>query len=80
MPYKVHIRDVTEDSLDFVCRFAKETGDFQGLSATDLKVIALAYRHVIKRGEKKHCRKKVPEMKEVKFKVKTPILKKPSKT
>ena len=66
VPYKLNIRDPTEDSMKFVCNFAKDTGDFASLSATDLRLIALAYRYVIRRGEQKLFRNKPLEIKEFK--------------
>ena len=55
MPFKLSIRDPTEKSMDFVCNFSKKTGDFHSLSGTDLRVMALGYRYILRRDEQGSC-------------------------
>lgn len=44
LPYEIKYREPTEEDLKFVVNFSKRTGDFQQLSITDIRVIALAVR------------------------------------
>lgn len=44
LPFELKVLQVHKDDLDIVVDFAKRTGDFKQLSATDLKLIALTYR------------------------------------
>lgn len=66
LPFELKVKETSEEALKFVIKFSKETGDYQGLSGTDMRVIALAYYLVIQRGEGKYVRKKVPELQEFK--------------
>lgn len=66
LPFELKIHDPNESALKFVVKFAKETGDYQSLSATDLRVMALAYYIVQQRGEANLCRKSPPELTEFK--------------
>ncbi|KAF8065842.1 NOB1 [Scenedesmus sp. PABB004] len=43
LPYPLVVREPAEESLRAVTRFARETGDVAVLSATDLKLLALAH-------------------------------------
>lgn len=43
LPYTVNMREATEEAMQFIVNFSKETGDFFSLSGTDLRVMALAY-------------------------------------
>ncbi|CEP03020.1 unnamed protein product (mitochondrion) [Plasmodiophora brassicae] len=43
LPFKIGTRPVDSAALDAVAQFAKETGDYYVLSATDLRVLALTY-------------------------------------
>lgn len=43
LPYTVNMREATEEAMQFMVNFSKETGDFFSLSGTDLRVMALAY-------------------------------------
>jgi len=51
LPFKLESQDPSESALKFVTKFAKETGDYKSLSGTDIRVIALAYSYIQKRGE-----------------------------
>ncbi|XP_015108916.1 RNA-binding protein NOB1 [Diachasma alloeum] len=44
LPYDLVIKDVFPENIQFVTEFAKKTGDYTSLSATDIKVIALTYQ------------------------------------
>ncbi|XP_011314804.1 RNA-binding protein NOB1 [Fopius arisanus] len=44
LPYELSIKDVFPENIQFVTEFAKKTGDYTSLSATDIKVIALTYQ------------------------------------
>uniref|UniRef100_R4FKW1 RNA-binding protein NOB1 n=1 Tax=Rhodnius prolixus TaxID=13249 RepID=R4FKW1_RHOPR len=44
LPYDLQVKDVDADCVNFVQLFAKKTGDYRFLSATDIKLIALTYQ------------------------------------
>ena len=44
LPYDLKFREPSTEDIQFVANFAKKTGDFSQLSATDIKVIALTLR------------------------------------
>ncbi|KZC05070.1 RNA-binding protein NOB1 [Dufourea novaeangliae] len=44
LPYDLAIQCAHPESIKFVTEFAKKTGDYASLSATDIKVIALTYQ------------------------------------
>jgi RNA-binding protein NOB1 len=44
LPYDLHFKNPTTESINFVSNFAKKTGDFYNLSAVDLQLIALSYQ------------------------------------
>lgn len=44
LTYDLIIKDVFIENIKFVTEFSKKTGDYLSLSATDIKVIALAYQ------------------------------------
>ncbi|XP_017786399.1 PREDICTED: RNA-binding protein NOB1 [Nicrophorus vespilloides] len=44
LPYELEVKNVYPENIRVVADFAKKTGDFQCLSGTDIKVIALAYQ------------------------------------
>ena len=66
LPFELKMQEPNESAMKFVVKFSKETGDFQGLSQTDLKVMALAYFMVQSKGETKYCRKSPPDLQEFK--------------
>lgn len=44
LPYDLQIKYVETESIQIVTNFAKKTGDYPSLSATDIKVLALTYQ------------------------------------
>lgn len=44
LPYDLSIQTADPENIKFVTEFAKKTGDYFSLSATDIKVIALTYQ------------------------------------
>lgn len=44
LPYDLKVKDVFTENIIFVTEFAKKTGDYTSLSATDIKVMALTYQ------------------------------------
>ncbi|CAK9832405.1 RNA-binding protein NOB1 [Anthophora retusa] len=44
LPYDLTIQNAYSENIKFVTEFAKKTGDYTSLSATDIKVIALTYQ------------------------------------
>jgi len=50
LPYDVHMREPSHESIKFVTEFSKKTGDFKVLSAVDMRVLALTYQL-----EKEYC-------------------------
>jgi RNA-binding protein NOB1 len=50
LPYELKFREPTPRSMGIVAEFARETGDFHGLSAVDLKVLALTHTLTVERN------------------------------
>ncbi|XP_054283997.1 RNA-binding protein NOB1-like [Macrosteles quadrilineatus] len=44
IPYDLKIMNVFPESVSFITEFSKKTGDYMSLSATDIKLMALAYQ------------------------------------
>lgn len=44
LPYDLQIKDVFQENIQYITEFSKKTGDYPSLSATDIKVMALAYQ------------------------------------
>uniref|UniRef100_A0A671LN08 RNA-binding protein NOB1 n=1 Tax=Sinocyclocheilus anshuiensis TaxID=1608454 RepID=A0A671LN08_9TELE len=44
LPYKLNFKEPFPEHVRFVTEFAKKTGDYPSLSATDIKVLALTYQ------------------------------------
>lgn len=44
LPYDLKIKNAYSENIKFVTEFAKKTGDYISLSATDIKIIALTYQ------------------------------------
>ncbi|KAK7151770.1 hypothetical protein R3I94_008197 [Phoxinus phoxinus] len=44
LPYKLNFKEPFPEYIRFVTEFAKKTGDYPSLSATDIKVLALTYQ------------------------------------
>lgn len=44
LPYDLEVKTVFPESIQVVTEFAKKTGDYPSLSATDIKVMALTYQ------------------------------------
>ncbi|XP_039278617.1 RNA-binding protein NOB1 [Nilaparvata lugens] len=44
LPYDLQVKEAFPENVQFVIDFAKKTGDYRSLSATDVKVIALTYQ------------------------------------
>lgn len=44
LPYEIKIKEPNDEDIKFAASFAKKTGDYFSLSATDLRVIALSIR------------------------------------
>ena len=54
LPYDLQFVDPDTESIKVVSDFAKKTGDFPSLSATDIKVLALAYMLEVRHVGKDH--------------------------
>ncbi|XP_053305485.1 RNA-binding protein NOB1 [Spea bombifrons] len=61
LPYELHFKEPSTDSIQLVTEFAKKTGDYASLSATDLKVLALAYQLEVEHVGRTHLRNEPPE-------------------
>ncbi|XP_069488926.1 RNA-binding protein NOB1-like [Ambystoma mexicanum] len=57
LPYELHFKEPLPDNVKLVTEFAKKTGDYPSLSATDLKVLALAYQLVAEHVGVNHLKK-----------------------
>merc|ERR1719334_183589 len=44
LPYSINFREPSAESVSVVSAFAKKTGDYRSLSATDIRLIALTYQ------------------------------------
>ncbi|CAH1975586.1 unnamed protein product [Acanthoscelides obtectus] len=44
LPYNLVVKDVDPENVHIITEFAKKTGDYPSLSATDIKVMALTYQ------------------------------------
>lgn len=44
LPYDLEVKAVSPESIAVIAEFAKKTGDYPSLSATDIKVMALTYQ------------------------------------
>ncbi|EFN83755.1 RNA-binding protein NOB1 [Harpegnathos saltator] len=44
LPYDLEVQEAFTENIKFVTEFAKKTGDYTSLSATDIKIIALTYQ------------------------------------
>ncbi|KAJ1083760.1 hypothetical protein NDU88_003915 [Pleurodeles waltl] len=62
LPYELHFKEPLPENVKLVTEFAKKTGDYPSLSATDLKVLALAYQLVAEHVGVDHLRQE-PEQK-----------------
>lgn len=62
LPFKIVVREPQKDSISTVARYAKKTGDYGFLSATDLGVLGLTYELELERNGPVHIK---PEPKKV---------------
>ncbi|XP_016308518.1 RNA-binding protein NOB1 [Sinocyclocheilus anshuiensis] len=62
LPYKLNFKEPFPEHVRFVTEFAKKTGDYPSLSATDIKVLALTYQLETENVGTEHL-KKEPEKK-----------------
>lgn len=60
LPFELQVKEVFPENVQFVTEFAKKTGDYPSLSATDIKVIALTYQLEKEKVGTDHL-KKAPE-------------------
>ena len=66
LPYELLIKHPSPNSILHVRNFAKKTGDYLGLSETDIRVMSLAYQAIKLRGEVKFLNKEPPALTEFK--------------
>lgn len=57
MPYELKFREPSAEAIKTVADFAKHTGDYRSLSATDIRVMALAYTMEVERNGTEHIRR-----------------------
>ncbi|XP_077144644.1 RNA-binding protein NOB1 isoform X2 [Ranitomeya variabilis] len=57
LPYELLFREPTPESIQLVTDFSKKTGDYGSLSATDIKVLALAYQLEVEHVGAEHINK-----------------------
>ncbi|OXU30886.1 hypothetical protein TSAR_002607, partial [Trichomalopsis sarcophagae] len=65
LPYDLEVKEAYPEDIKFVTEFAKKTGDYISLSATDIKVIALTYRYEKERVGTDHLRQEPEKKKEI---------------
>ncbi|XP_066159099.1 RNA-binding protein NOB1 [Euwallacea fornicatus] len=56
LPYELVVKNVFPENIQIVTDFAKKTGDYPSLSATDIKVIALTYQLEKEKNGVEHLR------------------------
>lgn len=56
LPYELQVKEVFPENVQTVTEFAKKTGDYPSLSATDIKVMALTYQLEKEKVGVKHLR------------------------
>merc|ERR1712071_266037 len=57
LPYEIKMIEPSSESIHFVMEFAKKTGDYASLSATDIEVMALTYQLEIEANGQEHLNK-----------------------
>ncbi|KDR22203.1 RNA-binding protein NOB1 [Zootermopsis nevadensis] len=57
LPYDLEVKTVFQENIQYVTEFSKKTGDYPSLSATDIKVMALAYQLEKERVGTDHLKK-----------------------
>ncbi|XP_053356968.1 RNA-binding protein NOB1 [Clarias gariepinus] len=57
LPYKLNFKEPFPEHVRFVTEFAKKTGDYPSLSATDIKVVALTYQLELETSGAAHLKK-----------------------
>ncbi|XP_047677981.1 RNA-binding protein NOB1 isoform X3 [Tachysurus fulvidraco] len=57
LPYKLNFKEPFPEHVRFVTEFAKKTGDYPSLSATDIKVLALTYQLELENCGAAHLKK-----------------------
>ncbi|XP_026333432.1 RNA-binding protein NOB1 [Hyposmocoma kahamanoa] len=67
LPYDLKVKDVFQENIKFVTEFAKKTGDYTSLSATDIKVMALTYQLEIEKVGTKHLKNEPSMQKTIKI-------------
>ncbi|KAG8536257.1 hypothetical protein GDO81_026799 [Engystomops pustulosus] len=61
LPYELLLREPKAESIQLVTDFSKKTGDYVSLSATDIKVLALAYQLEAEHVGTEHIRNEPPQ-------------------
>jgi len=67
LPYELTMKQPTSQALKIVAEFSKKTGDYASLSATDLKVLAVAYDLEVEHVGTDHLNKEPKINKTVEF-------------
>jgi RNA-binding protein NOB1 len=60
LPIPIELLHPSEEAVHAVTRFAKKTGDFASLSATDLRVLALTWKLAKEHDGVEHIRTEIP--------------------
>uniref|UniRef100_A0A8C5QTA6 RNA-binding protein NOB1 n=1 Tax=Leptobrachium leishanense TaxID=445787 RepID=A0A8C5QTA6_9ANUR len=61
LPYELHFKEPSTESIQAVTEFSKKTGDYASLSATDIKVLALAHQLEVEHVGREHLRAEPPQ-------------------
>ncbi|KAJ8961217.1 hypothetical protein NQ318_008900 [Aromia moschata] len=56
LPYDLNVKEVFSEHIKIITEFAKKTGDYPSLSATDIKVMALTYQLEKEKNGTSHLR------------------------
>ncbi|KAM4722056.1 RNA-binding protein NOB1 [Rhinophrynus dorsalis] len=61
LPYELLFREPRQEHIHLLTEFSKKTGDYASLSATDIKVLALAYQLEAEHVGQEHIRTEPPQ-------------------
>ncbi|KAG8227056.1 hypothetical protein J437_LFUL013239, partial [Ladona fulva] len=67
LPFDLHVKEPSDESVKFITEFSKKTGDYHSLSATDIRVMALTYQMELEHIGSSHLRTEPHENRTVNF-------------
>ncbi|XP_046403161.1 RNA-binding protein NOB1 isoform X2 [Ischnura elegans] len=67
LPYDLHIKEPSAESIKFITDFSKKTGDYHSLSATDIRVMALTYQMELELKGSSHLKSEPLKSRDINF-------------